>query len=192
MGNTILFEDFTSTEVEEVEPSLTYEDGYSTGFEAGIAQAQATQDAISSEMLQVLSDLSFTYAQARHDLLKSLEPLFDSICTALLPALAQSSLGPQLVEFLLQNARDLSADPALVVSAHPSEVAALKSHLNAQFDAPIQFEPDGSFEVGQVLLKHNENETIIDMTEAVENIIVSLSALRESQNDLKQSGYSNE
>lgn len=176
MGITLVLEDFT-TPVESAPPvKLTYEDGFATGLETGIARCEAEQSKLTSELTQTLADIGFEYAQARQEVLSSLRPLFEAIKDQLLPTVMDQTLGAHLVEFMMEKAVQSTATPITLTVSEGDEKLASDLILT-QSGLPFTVQSDPKIKQGQIAVERNDSEAILDFSETIQKIQHALDAL---------------
>lgn len=150
------------------------------GFEAGLAQARAEAEAyeatLSAALAQTLADLSFGPAEARLLLLAQLRPLFDALLRGLLPALAQRSLVPRLIEMLMEGAeRDLTIPQRMFVPTG-QRAPLLAAAADLSFET-FEIVEDPTLRPGEARLSAAGGETQLDLDRLVEEAGAALSAL---------------
>ena len=101
---------------------------YDAGFRAGVAQGR--QDAmqegtgLQAELVQNLSDLAFTYQEARQDIMQSLDPLVRALIHSVLPHCVKTGFADQIADLVLRTCGP-DCDQALTVHVHPDQCAAV-------------------------------------------------------------------
>lgn len=180
MSISHLLEDFGSssfqsqsggtTEVLKEEQRLeAFEQGYKAGWDdANKAQSDSASQ-ISTEFARNLQDLSFTYHEAFSHVMKAMNPLLQQIVEAVLPAMAQQTLGARVVEQLLNMARTHGEQPASI-TVSPANLAAMESILEQEMPFPVQVTEDSSMGEGQVELRFGQTEQEIEMDEVLAGI----------------------
>ncbi|EAR50720.1 putative flagellar biosynthesis/type III secretory pathway protein [Oceanicola granulosus HTCC2516] len=179
MGQILTLESFdtgTPPPPDAAPAPLAYEDGFATGREAGLAQARAERTQLDNAVVQRLTELAFTHAEARQQVLESLRPLFVSIAGLLLPGLARASLGAFVVEALMEAAEGDSRTPIALLVA-PDSLEALGEIVAAQPGLAVQIEANPALGPGEVLLRTPERETVLDLDRLVADIAAALDAL---------------
>ena len=179
MSITHLLEDFGATqdghEVTLTDASLEDErlKSFESGFQAGWDDAvkAQTEDArrITADLAQNLQDLSFTFEEAHAAIMQALRPLLAQMVAAVLPRLAQESLGPRLEEMLDALARD-QGRLAVTIAASPTDTPRLTHLLDAKPDIDATLTEDDTLGPGQVSLRFGEVEHEIDLAEVLAGI----------------------
>jgi|LFEF01.1.fsa_nt_gb flagellar assembly protein FliH len=158
----------TRSEQEEMRLKA-YESGYAAGWED--CQNAISQDAmrLSQEVANALLHLCLTHDEARRHFLRSVEPLIIHLSTSLLPALAQDSLAPVVVEAIMPILRD-GTDQTLRLRLHPSSRSAVEGLLARFPKVQLVVTEDMALGPGQVLLAMEESELHIDLEGALAQI----------------------
>ncbi|QQA42967.1 hypothetical protein [Pelagovum pacificum] len=150
-------------------PALGYEDGFATGREAGLAEAQEEQARLTEDVALKFSELAFTLEEARSGVLASLEPMLRGLVDTLVPELARASLSPWVVEAIMDAARaDSRAPIALLVSEEAH--AALSAIAEQQKGLRISVDATATLGGGEVLIRTPERETMLDLDRLVTEI----------------------
>lgn len=159
-------------------PSPEWLDGQAAGFAEGLAQGRAEAETrsahLSAELARSLQDMTFGYAEARAQVLESLQPLFGLVIDAILPAMAAEALGPWIAEALLGAARADSAAP-FAVDLHPQRMAAVEACLPPGFPATLR--PDPTLGPLAARLSLASRETDLDLDACLAAVRAALSAL---------------
>ena len=146
-----------------------YESGYKAGWEDSGKQRDGDQARIAEDFARNLQDLSFTYHEAFSHVMKAMNPLLQQIVEAVLPAMAQQTLGARVVEQLLNMARTHGEQPA-TITVSPANLAAMESILEQEMPFPVQVTEDSSMGEGQVELRFGQTEQEIEMDEVLAGI----------------------
>ena len=78
MGQTVELESFDSAPSAPAGPSGDYQRGYEDGQEDATHAAQSGEAALQADLVQAVSDLEFTYEEARSEVMRALGMVFDS------------------------------------------------------------------------------------------------------------------
>lgn len=158
------------------EPVLGYEDGFRTGREAGRAEILEQTARIEADLARRFAEIAFTHAEARASLLDSLRPLFQAVTGTLLPEMARASLGPYVVEALMEAAEaDTRAPVALLVS--PEVHDTVRGIAERQAGNPVVVDANTGLGPGEVLIRGADRETILDLDQLVSDLRTSLEAV---------------
>lgn len=159
-------------------PSPDWLDGHAAGHAEGLAQGAAEAEArsthLSAELARSLQEMTFGYAEARAQVLESLQPLFRLLIDALLPAMAAEALGPWIAEALLDAARTDSAAP-FAIALHPDRVASVAACLPP--GVPASLRPDPTLGPMAARLSLASRETDLDLDACLAALREALSAL---------------
>ena len=169
------------------EPSDDWVAGHAAGLAEALANHQSDQQALSAELIQTLSDMSFGYHEAHGHLQRSLEPLFAALVSGFLPRFAAQMLIPMLTEELMAMATaDLNSPIALCVS--PGQVDAVGAAIAQLADFPIVLRPDPTLSAGQAILRGTSAETLLDFDELLTQSQGILSALVDAPSQRSEHG----
>ena len=183
MGRAILLESFDAILPAE-DPALQtketaelgYEDGFRTGREAGLAEARAEQAQLHADIVRGFADLTFAHAEARAEIMSALRPLFTVVIETILPKAAEASLAPYIAETLLEAAEeDTRAPIAILVS--PDAVEEISRIAQQQAGNPVTVDGNPGLGPAEVLIRHADRETILDLDRLVADMQRALSAL---------------
>jgi hypothetical protein len=177
MSGRVTLESFEAEETEEQELALdaaafeeaklsAFETGYQAGWDDAVAAQNAETARLHSDLGQNLQALSFTYHEARAEMLDALRPLLFEICEKLLPQLAHDSLAGVVVEQLMPVAEGLTSVP-IVVTANPVALSQIEGIVAHKTDLPLSFVAEQTLGEGQVYLRFSESETRIDLDAVV-------------------------
>lgn len=147
----------------------SYDQGYNAGWEDAVGAQGEDQTRIKADLARNLQALSFTYQEARLHVLRSLEPLLGGIVERILPALAQASLAPMILEVLRPIAEGAAGPPVTVV-LHPSARAAVEELLQGTAGLPVEIRDEETLGEGTAYIRLDSAETQIDLDDAVRRI----------------------
>ncbi len=151
----------------------SYDAGYSAGWEDAAAAQSGDQTRISADLARNLQALSFTYQEARGHVLRALEPLFEEIIAKLLPSLASETLGGIVLDTLMPMAEGLADAPVTLV-LNPNARAAVEPLIEAATGLTLVIEEEPSLGEGQVYLRFDQNEALVDLDRATAEIATAL------------------
>jgi flagellar assembly protein FliH len=158
----------TAAEI-EADRMAAYEQGYTAGWDDGAQSQSAEHKKIGAVFAQNLQDLSFTFHEAKSQVMNALEPLLIEITSKVLPKLVADTLGQTILEELLIFAEEASDVPIQIVTA-PSGREALVELLDASLTIPVEILEESTLTDGQVYLRMGELEKKIDMDDAIKRI----------------------
>jgi hypothetical protein len=161
MTRPLRFEPFDAAPVSPAaaEPSAEWQAGHASGL-AEAAESDARRRLLAEEAaVAALSDIAFTWAEARAGVLAALVPFFRVLAERLIPGLAGEAFPLHLAEALSRAvAGDVPAIPDLHLS--PGEVARILPLLT---DAPpVRVTPDPALVSGQARIGAATGETALD------------------------------
>jgi len=149
----------------EEEKLAAFERGYQAGWDDSTKAATDDASHISADFAQNLQDLSFTFHEAQVAALKALKPLLDQMVEAVLPRLAQDSLGERVREILHDFLNAQESGKVTLLTA-PANAPTLESLLNGEDHLSVSVISEPGMAEGQVRLRLEDQEQEID-TKAV-------------------------
>lgn len=159
-----------TTEVLKEEQRLeAFEQGYKAGWDDASKAQSDSASQISAEFARNLQDLSFTYHEAFSHVMKAMNPLLEQIVQAVLPAMAQQTLGAQVIEQLMTMARSQGEQPASITIG-PENRAAMEAILEQEMPFPVEVKEDPTMDEGRVELHFGQTEQEIAMDEVLAGI----------------------
>jgi len=179
MSMSDLFEDFgpylhgtpvslTDISLEEVRLEA-FETGYQAGWDDSVAAQKKDSRAVSVQLSQNLQDLSFTYEEARAEVIASLWPLLKQMVDTVLPRLAQDRLPDIIAEEIQQMIRD-GGDHVIELRAAAADILALDNLGSDQWPERLKLVEDNGLAAGQVCIRLGEREREIDLNETLRKI----------------------
>ena len=163
------------TQVSAIEDAklTAYEQGYKAGWDdAATAQAE-NQTAIRADLARNLQQLSFTYQEARAQILKALEPLLEEMVNRLLPETARETLAPMVLEQVMPLAEELADQPVTLV-LNPSVRAAIESLIAEATGLPMAIEEEPTLPEGQVYIRLGGTEAQVDLSRVTTEIAAAV------------------
>jgi len=146
----------------EEERLAAFEKGYTAGWDDAVAAQEAEGARLRTDLAQNLQELSFTYHEAREQVLMALRPLLVDIAAKLLPTMARQTLS-HMVADQLQPLAESSTSVPISILANPVSLPQIEDVLRSLSSLPLVYVPDASLGEGQVYLKFAETETRIDL-----------------------------
>jgi len=140
----------------------SYEQGYKAGWDDATTAHAEEQARISSDFARNLQELSFTYHEARGQVLASLEPLLTEMVEKVLPKLATESLVEMVVEEV-QGVAQRVADAQVELVISPENRPAMERLLEGEQSLPVKLIEEPSLPPGQVFLRFEDIEKQIDL-----------------------------
>ena len=153
-------------------------EGFDAGFKAGWDDAtkalKNTSELLSETLRENLSDLTFTYHEARSSVLKGLTPMIEEIIRSVLPKILHYSF-PACVQEAIQELANENSKPIVSLRVHPDQADTLAKELDHRFDMPVRITGDPSLSQDAAVLDIGNTEMEIDFTAYLEKICQSLS-----------------
>jgi flagellar assembly protein FliH len=169
----------------EEEKLAAFENGYQAGWDDSTKAASDAAGHISADLAQSLQDLSFTLHEAQAAALKALKPLLDQMVEAVLPKLAQDSLGERIREILDDFLDGQEPAPISILTA-PETAPALETLIEGQEHLPVTITAEPTIAEGQVRLRFGSSEREIDTKAVLADISKAIEAYyADTLNDMK-------
>ncbi|MRU15468.1 flagellar biosynthesis protein [Roseovarius sp. A21] len=169
----------------EEEKLAAFEKGYQAGWDDSTKAASDESGHISAEFAQTLQDLSFTLHEAQAAALRSLKPLLDQMVEAVLPKLAQDSLGERVRE-ILDDFLDRQEPAPVSILAAPETAPALEALIEGQDPLPVTVTAEPTMTEGQLRLHFGSAEREIDTKAVLADISKAIEAYyADTLNDMK-------
>lgn len=147
-----------------------YESGYHAGWEDAVAAASADQARISAELANNLQRLSFSYHEARSQVLRSIQPLLTELTTKLLPEVAGEAIAPVVLDVLMPLLDEVS-EPVIQIVLNPASRLAVEHLLTQAAGLSVTIEEEPTLGEGQVYLRLGGEELRVDLDQATHEII---------------------
>lgn len=185
MTITSLLEDFSTFEnaspygssSEDARFELIRLEGFDSGYKAGWDDAtkavKANSGSISDALAANLSDLTFTYHDARAAVLSELAPVIKELSQSVLPQVLHSSFSEIILE-TIEEIADKNSNPTVHLRVHPAHVDTLTKALDNGIDMPFDVVADPALGEDATLLEIGKTELEIDFTEYFEKISKTL------------------
>jgi hypothetical protein len=179
MTRPLRFEPFDAAPVgaAAAEPSADWRAGHARGL-ADAAESDARRRALAEEAaVAALSDLAFTWAEARAGVLAALVPFFRVLAERLIPGLAGEAFPLHLVEALARAAaEDVPTMPDLTLA--PEDVARVAPLLAGA--PPVRVTPDPALAPGQARIGASMGETALDTPALVAQVAEIVAAFEDA------------
>lgn len=140
-----------------------YEAGYKSGWDDAVSEREQSGAQIAANLERTLSELTFTYEEARQEVLSGLSSLFTQIIERFLPAMASASVLPQVEGELQALLAELGTGNCTLV-ASPETCQALEWLSEAHLETDIQIKPEAAFGDGRVQLQIATETRDIDLS----------------------------
>ena len=159
----------------EDEKLAAFEQGYQAGWDDAVAAQNETLTFVSSGLASSLQNASFEYHELRATLNGTIEAIIQEITTAILPQIAQASLGSHVREQIVALARDmLDCHVEIVVS--PLSEAAVQNALADDPPSPFILITDELLAPTQVVLRLENKEVELHLERTVTEISTAVAA----------------
>lgn len=157
--------------------------GFEAGFRAGWDDATAALGDSDAEArasaLAKLQEISFSYHEARAQLLSRIAPTLEAMLARLLPDLVRQTLGPAVLEALMSPLHAASAQPP-ALHLHPDSLRAVQAFL-AEADAPaLALQADPDLGLGEAVLVPADASQDATMIEGEAMVAAVLAQLRDA------------
>ena len=151
-----------------------FDAGYKAGWDDATKALKNTSGMLSERFRENLSDLTFTYHEARSSVLKGLAPVIGEIIRSVLPQILHNSF-PAFVLDAIQELANENSNPTVILRVHPDQADTLAKELDNKLDMPVRITGDPSLSQDAALLDIGHTEMEIDFTAYLEKISQSLS-----------------
>jgi len=158
----------TDVSLEEVRLEA-FEKGYQAGWDDAVTAQKDDSRSVSVQLSQNLQDVSFSYEEARADVIASLAPLLRQMVETVLPRLAQDRLPDVIAEEIAQMIRE-GGDQPIELCAAPSDMTALETIGADTWSKRVRLVEDDGLVSGQVSIRLGQTEHEIDLNETLRKI----------------------
>lgn len=155
-----------SAPVDEAARLQAFETGYKSGWDDANAETAASEQRIAADLERRLADLTFTYEEARAEVMQGLSGLLGAILSGFLPALAADAVIPRVTE-ALQPLLGAVAPGGIELVASPATASKLDRLVERHFDTDLHVRPEPAYPDGRVTLSTQKQTTEIDITDLV-------------------------
>ncbi len=174
MGQTVELESFDSAPSAPAGPSGDYQRGYEDGQEDATHAAQSGEAALQADLVQAVSDLEFTYEEARSEVMRALGPFLETLISTILPHCVSNGFVSQIMSILRDAAAvDLVDAPTIMV--HPSQQQAVAQALES-WPANLSVGVDDSLNPYAAWLRLAPEETLLDLDHLMAEISTLIGA----------------
>lgn len=158
------------TELRQAAYDAGYRDGCDACETSLLAVEARTREAVGAQ----LQALTFTYQEARDNVLRGVESLLGEIMAKVLPTLAQETLLPKILE-LLRPLSERSAPQAVTIHVNPAAQKTAQDFLARTANLPVVIEARPDLGLGQAVLSSGNQEQMIDLEGAIQAIAIAIS-----------------
>lgn len=159
-----------------------FEKGYKAGWDDSASALVREHQRLSADFAANLSDLSFTYYEARAHVLKGVEAVMREILVKLLPETARQAL-PQLVWEQVSGILEASASTPLKILVAPNSRADMDALFPDDPGFPLVIIEEPTLTDGQVFLRSGDIEQVIDISLALSEIETGLTDFFSAQKE---------
>ncbi|SFB05274.1 flagellar assembly protein FliH [Poseidonocella pacifica] len=169
----------SESEVEEIRLQA-FENGYNAGWEDA-SKAKAEEASRSGEELsRNLADLGFTYHEAHKSVMGAMKPLIEQLVQSVLPEILRSTLGERLSAEL----QDIAAAHGQIdvqLACSSGDATLLEDSLPQDSAIPLRLVTDESLSDGQIELRFDDSERLIDFSSVMGTIEQATAGFFEEQ-----------
>lgn len=158
----------------------SYEQGYGAGWNDAL-QAQSEDVArLRTDLGRRLCEMELSYRDARRHILTALEPLLRDMVNKVLPAVAQTALGPMVLEQLKPIAEELAATP-VEIRTSPANLDLVGTLVNRGTNLPLRIVAEATLTDGQAYVKLPGHAAKIDLDGVIGEIAGAVDAFFHSE-----------
>ena len=180
MGRRLALEDFGGPQrrragevaveaLPEEQRLAVFEDGYRAGWDDASRALAESHQKLSADLAHNLSDLAFTFHEARAHVLKGVEPLLRQFVSRVLPVVAQHAL-PGLVAERVEELLKAASSAPLLLLVSPESRTEVEAVLPSSLGFPLEIREEPTLAQGQVFIRAGEIEQAVDLTAALAGI----------------------
>lgn len=167
----------------EADRLAAYEEGYRSGWDDCIAADREEAKRISAELSRNLSDIGFTYHEARTQLLAEVEGLLGAFFATVIPRLSETAVAARLVDDLLDLAGNAVDRPCeIVVTA--SDAGIVRGLLQEVPTVEVRIVEESALAPGQAYLRLGSEERFYDLSDMADRLLAALSS--NPSNEIKE------
>lgn len=164
-----------------------FEQGYKAGWDDAAAAQSDDQARVAADFARNLQELSFTYHQARGQILGSLEPLLKEMTSKVLPGLARETLSQTIVDEVLSVAQS-QTEAGIQIVISPSNRPALEQLIETQDSFEVTIIEEPSMADGLAYLRFADSEKQIDLDSVLTSFSQSVEGYFEQQEKVAVNG----
>ena len=185
MSVELWLESFDGEKLARPMPSPDYERGYENGYAAGQSEALSDAERLQDQLVQAVADINFTYAEARSQLVQSLQPLFHTIIERVLPHCVENGFAGQLADQL--SSMSSRSGSMMCLHVHPDRLMSVTAALGSVSEA-VEVAGDPDLTPYAAWIEHGGHETLMDVDGLLAGISETLGAINAYQEDDEQHG----
>jgi flagellar biosynthesis/type III secretory pathway protein FliH len=174
-------------EAREAERLAAYENGYRSGWDDCLAAEQDALRRVGAELARNLSDLGFTYHEARAQLLAETEALLDAVFRTVLSRAAGPAVARRLVDDVSELAASALDLPVEIVVA-PADAGTVRALLPGATTFPLSLVEEPALAEGQAYLRFGHTERVYDMNQLSQRLCEAITARTASPSERMNHG----
>jgi flagellar assembly protein FliH len=186
MRTRMTLESFDPAEMADEGPSPDYQDGYRAGFTAATDAANDAADRLSHDLVQTLTDMTFTYREAQQDVMESLAVLVSALVDSVLPHCVAAGMTRQIADLILVR-HSADQGKGITVHVHPSQLRAVRD-ATAEIGDIVIISPDPSLTPHTAWIGQGGVATFLDMDGHLAEIDTVLSNLIDCEKRIMRNG----
>ncbi|MEM9343320.1 MAG: hypothetical protein AAGA87_09755 [Pseudomonadota bacterium] len=161
-----------------------YEAGYKSGWDDAVKSQSDDRQAVGAELANNLRDLSFTYFEARDEIISALSPFLEQLIDTLFPALLAESTASSVCAELTSEVH-LACDGGARLYLSPDDIEVVRSLLNDARVENVTVIEEELLLSGQARLCAAAREVHFDADRLVKRLRASLSAEGDPYDDFQ-------
>lgn len=146
-----------------------YEAGYKSGWDDANAESAASDHRIAADLERSLTDLSFTYEEARAEVLTGISGLVSSILDSFLPKLATEAVLPRVADELNALISEVGVGQCRLQAA-PATCRQLEWLAENYMQMDLQIVPEDAYPDGRVTLHFSSETKDIDLSDLLSSM----------------------
>ena len=171
----------------EAERLAAYESGYRSGWDDCLAAEAENTRRVGAELARNLSDLGFTYHEARAQLLADTEALLRAFFQTVWPGLAGMALSRRLADDVAELA-GTALDMPVEIVVSPADAATVRGLLTGTATFPLTLVEEEALAEGQAHLRFGRSERVYDMRELADRLCEAIAARAAEPEELLRHG----
>lgn len=184
--SALALEAFDAAPPDETARNTAFQEGYEEGLRAGRIAAEAESGALHASLVQAINDIDFSYAEARAQLLISLQPLFATIVEKLLPHCVDAGF-PSLVVDELNAFADSGIGGPMQIHVHPDQLEAV-GQATEGLKTEVSVKPDPTLDLHAAWIQCGNAEAKLDLDRLLAQITQALEPIMHSQDRTNANG----
>lgn len=180
LSSPLVLDSFEAVDIPYSPPDRGYERGFEEGKQAAIDEFLDHQAQLTEAHLCLLQEMSFTYAEARSQLVSGLSPLFQAIADQLLPGLRVQSLALKLAHDIAEYENEILSAPLHIFC--PKEMFdALSTELGNLLGQHLKLSVNDRLNKNEIRWSANSIHRSIDLDPVISGIIEGLEIITQTK-----------